>query len=138
MNKLIWASAVGIFHIASSVAYAQPSVSPQEKAAAHAERKAEGAAAARGPQLGEGDPKPVPRAKVSSSERVNARAERTADGATAAKTPPQAEGDPVPTATPKLSAKERAAGRGAQRAEVRRENKAGEIPSYGESYTLTK
>lgn len=138
MNKLIWASAVGIFHIASAVSHAQPSVSPHEKAAAHAERKVEGAAAARGPQLGEGDPKPSPRAKVSSSERLNARAGRKADGAAATKVPPQAEGDPVPTAMPTLSAKERAAGRRAQRAEVRRENKAGEIPTYGESYTLKK
>ncbi|MDR6536293.1 Ni/Co efflux regulator RcnB [Variovorax soli] len=55
-----------------------PKTSATQRAAARNERKAEGAEAARGPQIGEGVSKPEPEVKVSSEERRAATAKRRA------------------------------------------------------------
>lgn len=133
-NKWIGAVALAIVQFGALAAHAQAVTTPQEKAAARAERKIQGAAAARNFQPGEGDPKPAPHASVSASERSAARNARRAGGAAAAKAPQAGEGDPIPEAKAKIPAQERIAERRASRAEVKRENKAGELAVFGEGY----
>ena len=67
--------------------------SPEEKAAARAKRKTEGAAALREQPLGEtGQAKTAaPRTKVSADEKAAARAKRRAEGAEAVRQPPLGE-----------------------------------------------
>lgn len=133
-NKWIGAVALAIVQVGAVAAHAQAVTTPQERAAARAERKVEGTAAARSFQPGEGDPKPAPHAAVSASERSAARNARHAGGAAAARAPQVGEGDPIPEAKAKIPAQERIAERSARRAEVKRENKAGELPAFGEGY----
>lgn len=134
IKKWIGALALAIVQVGAVTAHAQAVATPQEKAAARADRKVEGTAAARSFQPGEGDPKPAPHAAVSASERAAARNARRAGGAAAAKAPQAGEGDPIPEAKAKIPAQERIAERRASRAEVKRENKAGELPVFGEGY----
>lgn len=133
-KKWIGAVALAMVQVGAVAAHAQVAATPQEKAAGRAERKIEGTAAARGVQPGEGDPKPAPHAAVSASERSTSRNARHAGGAAAAKAPQVGEGDPIPEAKAKIPAQERIAQRSAHRAEVKRENKAGDLPVFGEGY----
>lgn len=105
-----------------------------DQAATRAERKAEGVAAAHSFMPGEGDPIPEPRMKATQAERVAARQARRLDGAEATHDFMPGEGDPMPAPTAQVSREERLAGREAIRAEVRRANKAGELPSYNDNY----
>jgi hypothetical protein len=97
-----------------------------------AARAAEGAAAARGPQLGEGNPIPDPKRTYTREERAAAHAARR--GKAPAAPAPAAADAPKPPAPPKptLGSPERAAARTTKNAEAARANKAGEIKSKGE------
>lgn len=85
------AFAAGEVDAADSKAAATKIVTPEEKKAARAERKANGAVAAKAtpvPQGGEvalGDSKSAASGKVSAEEKKAARAKRKAEGAAAAK-----------------------------------------------------
>jgi len=94
-----------------------------------ATRASEGAAAARGPQLGEGNPIPDPKPRYSAEERAAAHAARRG------KAPPTKAAAPksAPAPIPKWGSPERAAARAAQREEATRANKAGDIKSKGET-----
>lgn len=116
-----------------SLAMAQPAAAG-DKAQARAERKAQGAEAAREFQPGEGNPIPESRPKVSRAERAKAREERKPAGTVAAHSFQPGEGNPKPEAAAKLPREQRRAERSTQRAEVRAENKSGRIPNYGEGY----
>lgn len=131
MKNIAWASALVVTHLLASTAYAQ--TPPADKAAARAERKIQGAEAARAFTPGEGDPKPEAKAKVSAADRAAARQARKQAGLEATRTFTPGEGDPKPAATTKLSREERSAERKARRAEIARANKAGQLPSYGEN-----
>ncbi len=132
MNNIVWASALLATQLIASTAYAQ--TQPIDKAAVRAERKAEGAEAARTFVPGEGNPKPEAHAKVSKADRAAARQARRPEGAEAAREFTPGEGDPKPEARVKLSGAERSAGRKASRAEVANLNKAGQLPSFGDNY----
>jgi hypothetical protein len=101
-------------------------------AAARAERRTMGAEAARGPQMGEGNPIPEPEPRVTPEDRATARAERSAIGAEAARGPQMGEGDPIPQARPRMQSTDRSAARRARAGEATRANKEGEIKSKGE------
>jgi hypothetical protein len=64
--------------------------------AARAARMQQGKAAARSPQVGEGNPVPDARPKTSTDERAAARSRRAKVGAQAARGPQIGEGDPIP------------------------------------------
>jgi hypothetical protein len=132
MKHLVSTLAIVGTQILATVAYSQ--TSSADKAAARAERKAQGTEAARTFMPGEGDPRPEPRAKVSKADRATAAQERKPEGAEAARTFMPGEGDPIPAATAKLSREERSAGRKASRSEVAKENKAGQLPSFDDNY----
>lgn len=133
MKHLFLASALTVIQLIASSVYAQ--TPPTDKAAARAERKMQGAEAARTFTPGEGDPKPAPKAKVSRADRVSARQARKPEGVNAARTFTPGEGDPKPEATAKLSREERSAGRKANRADIAKANRAGQLPSYGDDYS---
>lgn len=132
MKHLFLASALTVIQLIASSVYAQ--TPPTDKAAARAERKVQGAEAARTFTPGEGDPKPAPKAKVSRADRVSARQARKPEGVESARTFMPGEGDPKPDATAKLSREERSAGRKASRADIAKANKAGQLPSFGDNY----
>ncbi|WP_213955292.1 MULTISPECIES: hypothetical protein [unclassified Variovorax] len=100
-----------------------------DKAAAKAERRKEGAEAAKNPLPAEGiDPIPAARPKSSSGDKAAARTERKVEGSEASKNPLPAEGiETVPTAKPKVSASDKAAARKARRDAAAKANKAGEL-----------
>jgi hypothetical protein len=133
MKSWILLLGIAASQVVSATASAQHATA-EERAAARTERRAQGAAAARSFKPGEGDPKPEARRRVPRAERTAARAERRPVGAQAAREFKPGEGNPVPEARVGLPREERVAARKDQRAEVRRANKAGEIPSFGESY----
>ncbi|RZL87330.1 MAG: hypothetical protein EOP82_26835 [Variovorax sp.] len=112
-----------------SPAYSQP-IGTDDGEAARAARIREGAAAARGPQIGEGNPIPEPRRSYSAEEREAAQSARRGGGVPAAK-PPVA--GPAPEPPPKLFSPERDAARAPYKNEAIRANKAGEIRSRGEA-----
>lgn len=114
-------------------AQAQVPVSPEAKAAARADRRTEGAAAARGPQMGEGDPMPAAKPKSTTEQRTTARAERRKEGGEASKEFQPGEGDPIPDAKAKVSKADRQAARKARLEATAKANKAGEIKSKGQS-----
>ena len=132
MKHLLSTLVLAATQLVASAAYAQ--TPPADKAAARAERRAQGAEAARNFTPGEGDPVPEPRAKVPKADRAEARQARRPAGAEAARTFRPGEGDPKPAATVKLSRQERSAGRKASRAGVAKANRAGQLPSYGDNY----
>lgn len=132
MKNLLWASVLLSTELMASSALAQ--TPPTDKAAARAERKAEGTEATREFMPGEGNPKPDARPKVSKAERAQARPARRAEGTAAAKAFKPGEENPKPEATARLSRAERSAGRKASRTQVAKQNKAGQLPSYGENY----
>lgn len=132
MRLLLSTCALVGAQILASTAHAQPQ--PADEAAVRAERKAEGVEAAHTFMPGEGDPIPEPKAKASKADRAAARQARKPGGVEAARTFMPGEGDPIPEPTAKLTRQERSAGRRASRAEVARENKAGELPVFGEGY----
>ena len=132
MKHLLSTLVLAATQLVASAAYAQ--TPPADKAAARAERRAQGAEAARNFTPGEGDPVPEPRAKVTKADRAKARQARRPAGAEAARTFRPGEGDPKPAATVKLSRQERSAGRKASRAGVAKANRAGQLPSYGDNY----
>lgn len=132
MKHLFLASAFTVTQLIAASAYAQTSAT--DKASARAERKVQGAEAARTFTPGEGSPKPEPRAKVSRADRASARQARKPEGAEAGRAFMPGEGDPKPKATAKLSRQERSAGRKASRADIAKANKAGQLPSYGDNY----
>lgn len=103
-----------------------------------AERKAEAREASREFQSGEGNPIPDARPKTSRAERSAARQARKPAGAQASKQFHPGEGDPIPVQAAKVPRAERKAASAARRAEIRRANKAHEIPSYGEDYGTKK
>ena len=126
---------LGATQFFATTIHAQASlVAPEDKAAARAERRANGAAAARNFTPGEGDPKPAPMAKVTRAERAAAREERKPGGQAAAQAFVPGEGDPKPVATARAPRGERRMERAARRADLRQANRAGESPSYGENY----
>jgi hypothetical protein len=102
-------------------------------AAARAERNKMGAAAARGPQMGEGNPIPEAEPRFTPEQRAAARAERRAIGAEAARGPQLGEGNPIPQARPRVQSTDRSSARRARADEAARANKAGEIKSKGET-----
>ncbi len=102
-------------------------------AAVRAARSKQGAEAARGPQLGEGDPIPGAEPTLSPEQRAAARAERRSVGAEAARGPQLGEGDPIPQARPPVQSTDRSTARKAREGEAARANKAGEIKSKGET-----
>ena len=131
MKNSAWGLALASL-FAVSVGLAQtPAV---DKATAKAERRAQGAEAARSFSPGEGNPKPEPRARVSKADRASASQARKPAGIEAARTFKPGEGDPKPVAMAKLPRTERSMARKASRAEVARLNKSGQLPSYGENY----
>jgi hypothetical protein len=132
MKSFIWAFAIAVTQLLASAAHAQ--TPPTDKAAARAERKAEGTEAARAFTPGEGDPKPEAKAKVSKADRAAARQARKPGGAEAARSFKPGEGNPEPAAVAKTPSAERSAARKARRAEVAKANKAGQLPAYGENY----
>lgn len=132
MKHLFSTLALAATQILASAAYAQ--TPPTDKAAARAERKAQGTEAARDFMPGEGDPKPEPRAKVAKSDRAQARRARIPEGAEATREFMPGEGDPKPAPAAKLSREERSAGRKASRSEVAKANKAGQLPSFDDNY----
>jgi hypothetical protein len=129
-----WILTLGIAALLSVTAGAQTPSTAEEKASVRAERKAEGAEAAREFQPGEGNPIPDARAKVPKADRAAARAARKPAGAVASREFKPGEGNPEPDAKAKVPRADRVAGNAARRAEMRRANKAGEIPSYGDNY----
>ena len=73
-------------------------------------------------------------AQTPPADSTATRAERKAEGVDASHHFMPGEGDPRPDPTAKLSRAERSAGRKASRAEVARENKGGELPSFNDNY----
>jgi len=134
MSKWILALGVAALQVLSVAAEAQTRPTADEKAAARAERKAEGTEAAREFQPGEGNPIPDARPKVSKADRAAARTARRPEGAEATREFKPGEGDPEPEAKAKVPRAERTAANAARRAEMRRANKAGQIPSYSDNY----
>ncbi|MEJ8856168.1 hypothetical protein WKW79_16430 [Variovorax robiniae] len=100
-----------------------------DKAAAKAERRKEGAEAAKNPLPAEGiNPIPDARRKSSPGDKAAARTERRTEGAEASKNPLPAEGiEDHPAAKPKVSKADRDAARQARRAAAAKANKAGEL-----------
>lgn len=129
-----WIPALGIvaLQMLSAATQAQTPPTADDKASARAERKAQGAEAAREFKPGEGTPIPDARAPVSKADRAAGRAGRKPVGAEAAREFKPGEGDPLPEAKAKVPRPDRKAANEARRAEMRRAGKAGEIPSYGE------
>ena len=105
---------------------------PTDADAARAARMKAGEEAARGPQMGEGNPIPEPTRTYTPEERAAAYAARRGGGTDAARKAAPAEGKPKPDARPTWGSPERAAARAKYRAEAERANKAGEIKSKGE------
>ena len=104
-----------------------------DKAAARAERKKEGAQASTGPQMGEGTPIPEAKPKASAEERAAARPPRKATGAEAARGPQIGEAEPPRVTAPEVSSTDRSTARKARQSEAARANKAGEIKSKGQT-----
>ena len=102
-------------------------------AAARAQRNSQGAEAARGPQIGEGNPIPEAEPSLTPEQRAAARAQRRALGADAARGPQLGEGDPIPQARPPVQGNDRSTARKARADDAARANKAGEIKSKGET-----
>jgi len=127
MRMLVLSVAIAIGQLAALGAYAQTT---DDKAAGRAERRKEGAEAAKNPLPPEGiNPIPAAKPKVSSGEKAAGKAERRVEGAEASKNPLPAEGvDPIPEAKPKVSSADKAAARKARRAATAKANKAGQIP----------
>ena len=132
MKMLALTVAMAIGQLLASSAQAQ-ATGADDKAAARAERKKEGAEAARGPQMGEGTPIPEAKPKTSAEQRAAARAPRKATGAQAARGPQMGEVEPPPLTAPKVSSTDRSTARKARQSEAARANKAGEIKSKGQS-----
>jgi hypothetical protein len=134
MSKWILALGVAALQVLSVTAEAQTPPTAEEKTAARAERRMQGIEATRQFQPGEGNPIPDARPKASKADRAAARAARKSEGAVAAREFKPGEGNPEPEARVKVSRAERTAANAARRAEMRRANKAGEIPSYNDNY----
>ncbi len=100
--------------------------------AARAARMKAGEEAARGAQLGEGNPIPEATRKYTPEERAAAYAARRGKGTDTAKKAAPAGGKPKPDPRPTFGSPERAAARAKYRDEAARANKAGEIKSKGE------
>ncbi|SCK47186.1 hypothetical protein VAR608DRAFT_4652 [Variovorax sp. HW608] len=99
MKALVLTTALAVIPLVASNAKAQV-FGGDDGGAARAERMQQGKAAARGPQVGEGNPVPDARPKTSTDERAAARARRTTAGAQAARGPQMGEGDPIPRPAP--------------------------------------
>jgi len=129
-----------LFAAAAAVLGAQPLVSmaqsptSSDKAAVRAEKRAEGVEAARTFESAEGNPIPDAKPKVSRAERSQARQDRRPGGVDAAQNFHSGEGDPRPAPTARIPPAERKAERAKQRAEVKAQAKAGQIPDYGDNY----
>ncbi|MGJ7507789.1 hypothetical protein [Variovorax sp. GT1P44] len=128
---LVLTAALAVGQLLALSAHAQV-MGTDDKAAARAERRVQGSEAARGPQLGEGQPIPAPAPKTTAKQRSAARAERRTVGAEAARGPQMGEGDPIPQAEPKVSSAERASARKSRRSTAAQANKSGEIKAKGE------
>ncbi|MDB5861991.1 MAG: hypothetical protein JWQ76_5680 [Ramlibacter sp.] len=129
MQKTFWFLAAVLVQMTATGVYAQTDPpTAADKAAARAERRVQGAEAARSFQPGEDNPVPERTAKVPRTERIAARQARKPEGVEAARSFQPGEGNPVPAAAPKVSKSERVAARAARRAEMKRAQKAGEIP----------
>lgn len=132
MKMLVLTVAMAIGQMLALSAQAQ-AVGADDKAAARAERKKEGAKASQGPQMGEGTPIPEAKPKTSADERAAARAPRKAAGAEAARGPQMGEAEPPRVTAPKVSSTDRSAARKTRKSEAAAANKAGEIKSKGET-----
>jgi hypothetical protein len=108
-----------------ATAISQPAATDAE--AARAARMKAGYEAARGPQMGEGNPIPDPRRPYSAEEREAAYKARRTPPAPAAKP-----SEPAPL--PSYFSPERDATRAPYKAEAARANKAGEIRAGEQSY----
>jgi hypothetical protein len=132
MKVLVLTASLALCQLLAPHAQAQV-FGTDDSAAARTERSRQGAAAARGPQIGEGNPIPDTRPRTSAEERSAARADRAAVGAQAARGPQIGEGDPIPRAAPRVAPTDRSSARRARTDEATRANKAGEVKSKGES-----
>jgi hypothetical protein len=132
MKMLVVTVAMAIGQMLALSAQAQ-AVGADDRAAARAERKKEGAKASQGPQMGEGTPIPEAKPKTSADERAAARAPRKAAGAEAARGPQMGEAEPPRVTAPKVSSTDRSAARKTRKSEAAAANKAGEIKSKGET-----
>ena len=132
MKMLVLTVAMAIGQMLALSAQAQ-AVGADDKAAARAERKKEGAKASQGPQMGEGTPIPEAKPKTSADERAAARAPRKAAGAEAARGPQMGEAEPPRVTAPKVSSTDRSAARKTRKSEAAAASKAGEIKSKGET-----
>lgn len=90
-------------------------------------------AAARAPNISEGNTIPESKPKVSPAERDAARAARKVEGAKAAREVKPGEGNPIPEARAKVSPQERTAARAARRVEATRAQKDGKIKASDEA-----
>ena len=99
MKALLLTTALAAIQLVSSNAQAQV-FGVDDGGAARAERSRQAKAAARNPQVNEGDPIPDARPRASTDERAAARAKRARVGAQAARGPQMGEGDPVPRPAP--------------------------------------
>lgn len=99
MKALALTMAIAVVQLVASNAQAQV-FGIDDGGAARAERNRQGVAAARNPQVNEGNPIPDARPRPSDEERAAARARRAEMGAQAARGPQIGEGNPVPQAAP--------------------------------------
>ncbi|MBO9652286.1 MAG: hypothetical protein J7605_27580 [Variovorax sp.] len=103
MKALVLTTALAVIQLVASNVQAQV-FGVDDGGAARTERARQGKAAARNPQVNEGDPIPDARPRASTDDRAAARARRAKVGAQAARGPQMGEGDPIPrpapTATP--------------------------------------
>lgn len=102
MKALVLTAALAAVQLVASNAQAQV-FGVDDGGAARAQRARQGKAAARNPQVSEGNPIPDAAPRASTDERAAARAQRAKTGAQAARGPQMGEGDPIPRPAPAAS-----------------------------------
>lgn len=102
MKALVLTTALAVIQLVAPNAQAQV-FGVDDGGAARAERSRQGKAAARNPQVSEGNPVPDARPRTSTDERAAARSQRAKVGAQAARGPQMGEGDPIPRPAPAAS-----------------------------------
>lgn len=132
MNALIYSLTLAVSLVSAGITTAHAQTAPTDKASAKAERRVQGAQAARSFEAGDSRANPMGQAGVPRAERKAAGKDRRTEGAVASKAFQPGEGNGQPLATAKLPRAERAEAHAQRRAEMRTANKNGQIPSYGE------
>ena len=99
MKAFVLTAALAVIQLVTSNAQAQV-FGVDDGGAARAERARQGKAAARNPQVNEGNPIPDAQPRATPDERTAARARRAKAGAQAARGPQMGEGDPIPHPAP--------------------------------------